>query len=175
MHRIGGLERQDGTGNISYDAANHELMTRLRQAKVDGIAVTLAVSSVLSDRPVRRDVHARRPEDDRRAGAETRRGRGCDSNHPASQHDGRQGAAVQGRALHESANNLQALRGGRRRERPHRGILGGRVARLGRLHLLGELPEEVLVRQARRDLVRLVVPPQEAQSPMAMTHLGSGI
>ncbi len=38
MHRIGGLERQDGTGNISYDAANHELMTRLRQAKVDGIA-----------------------------------------------------------------------------------------------------------------------------------------
>jgi 2-oxoglutarate ferredoxin oxidoreductase subunit alpha len=38
VHRIGGLERQDGTGNISYDAANHELMTRLRQAKVDGIA-----------------------------------------------------------------------------------------------------------------------------------------
>jgi 2-oxoglutarate ferredoxin oxidoreductase subunit alpha len=38
VHRIGGLERQDGTGNISYDAANHELMTRLRQAKIDGIA-----------------------------------------------------------------------------------------------------------------------------------------
>jgi 2-oxoglutarate/2-oxoacid ferredoxin oxidoreductase subunit alpha len=38
VHRIGGLERQDGTGNISYDASNHELMTRLRQAKVDGIA-----------------------------------------------------------------------------------------------------------------------------------------
>ena len=38
VHRIGGLERQDETGNISYDAANHELMTRLRQAKVDGIA-----------------------------------------------------------------------------------------------------------------------------------------
>jgi 2-oxoglutarate ferredoxin oxidoreductase subunit alpha len=38
VHRIGGLERQDGTGNISYDPANHELMTRLRQAKVDGIA-----------------------------------------------------------------------------------------------------------------------------------------
>jgi 2-oxoglutarate ferredoxin oxidoreductase subunit alpha len=38
VHRIGGLERQDGTGNISYDAANHELMTRLRQAKVEGIA-----------------------------------------------------------------------------------------------------------------------------------------
>jgi 2-oxoglutarate ferredoxin oxidoreductase subunit alpha len=41
VHRIGGLERQDGTGNISYDAANHELMTRLRQAKVDGIAEDL--------------------------------------------------------------------------------------------------------------------------------------
>ena len=38
VHRIGGLERQDGTGNISYDPANHELMTRLRQAKVDGVA-----------------------------------------------------------------------------------------------------------------------------------------
>ena len=38
VHRIGGLERQDGTGNISYDPSNHELMTRLRQAKVDGIA-----------------------------------------------------------------------------------------------------------------------------------------
>jgi 2-oxoglutarate ferredoxin oxidoreductase subunit alpha len=37
-HRIGGLEKQDGTGNISYDPANHELMTRLRADKVDGIA-----------------------------------------------------------------------------------------------------------------------------------------
>ena len=26
-HRIGGLEKEDGTGNISYDPANHELMT----------------------------------------------------------------------------------------------------------------------------------------------------
>ncbi len=38
-HRIGGLEKADGTGNISYDPANHELMVRLRQAKIDGIAV----------------------------------------------------------------------------------------------------------------------------------------
>ena len=38
VHRIGGLEREDGTGNISYDPANHERMTHLRQAKVDGIA-----------------------------------------------------------------------------------------------------------------------------------------
>jgi len=37
-HRIGGLEKADGTGNISYDATNHDLMVRLRQSKVDGIA-----------------------------------------------------------------------------------------------------------------------------------------
>jgi 2-oxoglutarate/2-oxoacid ferredoxin oxidoreductase subunit alpha len=37
-HRIGGLEKQDGTGNISYDPANHERMTHLRAAKVAGIA-----------------------------------------------------------------------------------------------------------------------------------------
>ncbi|MGI8329620.1 2-oxoacid:acceptor oxidoreductase subunit alpha [Actinomadura scrupuli] len=36
-HRIGGLEKADGTGNISYDADNHDLMVRLRQAKIDGI------------------------------------------------------------------------------------------------------------------------------------------
>ena len=46
VHRIGGLERQDGTGNISYDAANHELMTRLRQARVDGIADDIPVLEV---------------------------------------------------------------------------------------------------------------------------------
>ncbi|MBO0853894.1 MAG: 2-oxoacid:acceptor oxidoreductase subunit alpha [Nocardia sp.] len=38
-HRIGGLEKSDGSGNISYDPANHELMVRLRQAKIDGITV----------------------------------------------------------------------------------------------------------------------------------------
>ncbi|MCQ8192101.1 2-oxoacid:acceptor oxidoreductase subunit alpha [Streptomyces rugosispiralis] len=38
-HRIGGIEKQDGTGNISYDPANHDHMVRVRQAKVDGIAV----------------------------------------------------------------------------------------------------------------------------------------
>lgn len=37
-HRIGGLEKADGTGNISYDPDNHEKMTRLRQAKIEGIA-----------------------------------------------------------------------------------------------------------------------------------------
>ncbi|SNR70198.1 2-oxoglutarate ferredoxin oxidoreductase subunit alpha [Haloechinothrix alba] len=39
QHRIGGLEKQDGAGNISYDPDNHERMVRLRQAKIDGITV----------------------------------------------------------------------------------------------------------------------------------------
>jgi 2-oxoglutarate ferredoxin oxidoreductase subunit alpha len=39
QHRIGGLEKQDGTGNISYESSNHATMTAARQAKVDGIEV----------------------------------------------------------------------------------------------------------------------------------------
>jgi 2-oxoglutarate ferredoxin oxidoreductase subunit alpha len=38
QHRIGGIEKADRTGNISYDGANHERMTELRAAKVAGIA-----------------------------------------------------------------------------------------------------------------------------------------
>jgi 2-oxoglutarate ferredoxin oxidoreductase subunit alpha len=37
-HRLGGIEKADGSGNISYDPANHDFMVRIRQAKVDGIA-----------------------------------------------------------------------------------------------------------------------------------------
>jgi len=37
-HRIGGLEKEDGNGNVSNDAINHEKMVRLRQQKIDGIA-----------------------------------------------------------------------------------------------------------------------------------------
>ncbi len=48
-HRIGGLEKEDGTGNISYDPANHELMTRLRAAKVAGIAHDIAPVEVDED------------------------------------------------------------------------------------------------------------------------------
>ncbi|MGZ4438197.1 MAG: 2-oxoacid:acceptor oxidoreductase subunit alpha [Nocardioides sp.] len=40
-HRVGGLEKADGTGNISYDPANHDLMVRTRQAKVERIADSL--------------------------------------------------------------------------------------------------------------------------------------
>jgi 2-oxoglutarate ferredoxin oxidoreductase subunit alpha len=38
-HRIGGLEKADRTGNVSYDPDNHDLMTRLRAQKVAGIEV----------------------------------------------------------------------------------------------------------------------------------------
>jgi 2-oxoglutarate ferredoxin oxidoreductase subunit alpha len=37
-HRVGGLEKSDGDGNVSYDGKNHELMVHLRAAKVAGIA-----------------------------------------------------------------------------------------------------------------------------------------
>jgi 2-oxoglutarate/2-oxoacid ferredoxin oxidoreductase subunit alpha len=38
VHRIGGLEREDVTGDISYEAENHERMTHIRRDKVAGIA-----------------------------------------------------------------------------------------------------------------------------------------
>lgn len=40
-HRIGGLERADGSGAVSYEPANHQRMTDLRRAKIDGIANAL--------------------------------------------------------------------------------------------------------------------------------------
>ncbi len=39
-HRIGGLEKANGSGNISYEPKNHDLMVRLRQAKIEGIKVS---------------------------------------------------------------------------------------------------------------------------------------
>jgi 2-oxoglutarate ferredoxin oxidoreductase subunit alpha len=41
VHRIGGLEREDLTGNISYDPENHERMTHLRGSKIEGIAADI--------------------------------------------------------------------------------------------------------------------------------------
>jgi 2-oxoglutarate ferredoxin oxidoreductase subunit alpha len=41
MHRIGGLEKQHETGNVSYDAKNHELMTRMRAAKIANISASI--------------------------------------------------------------------------------------------------------------------------------------
>ena len=40
-HRIGGLEKEDGTGNVSYDPDNHDHMVRLRARKVAGIAADI--------------------------------------------------------------------------------------------------------------------------------------
>jgi 2-oxoglutarate/2-oxoacid ferredoxin oxidoreductase subunit alpha len=40
-HRIGGIEKADGSGSISYDPDNHDRMVRLRQAKIDGIAADI--------------------------------------------------------------------------------------------------------------------------------------
>lgn len=37
-HRIGGIEKQDGTGNVNYEPENHQHMVKTRQAKVDKIA-----------------------------------------------------------------------------------------------------------------------------------------
>jgi 2-oxoglutarate ferredoxin oxidoreductase subunit alpha len=41
MHRIGGLEKADGSGDVSYDPINHERMSKLRVAKVAGIAADI--------------------------------------------------------------------------------------------------------------------------------------
>ena len=49
MHRIGGIEKEDGSGNISYDPANHERMVRLRAAKVAGIAADIPPVEVTGD------------------------------------------------------------------------------------------------------------------------------
>jgi 2-oxoglutarate/2-oxoacid ferredoxin oxidoreductase subunit alpha len=45
-HRIGGLEKEDGTGSISYDPDNHDAMTRLRARKIEGIAADIPLLAV---------------------------------------------------------------------------------------------------------------------------------
>ena len=47
QHRIGGIEKQDGTGNISYQPENHERMVRLRRAKIDALGTDPVVASGL--------------------------------------------------------------------------------------------------------------------------------
>jgi 2-oxoglutarate ferredoxin oxidoreductase subunit alpha len=49
QHRIGGLEKADVTGNISYDGSNHERMTQLRAAKVAGIVRDVPALEVDAD------------------------------------------------------------------------------------------------------------------------------
>ncbi len=45
-HRIGGLEKQDITGNISYDPENHQHMVKTRQQKVDNIALSIPLQKL---------------------------------------------------------------------------------------------------------------------------------
>ncbi len=49
-HRIGGLEKADGTGNVEYSPDNHFHMTKLRQARVDIIADDIAEPAFMGDR-----------------------------------------------------------------------------------------------------------------------------
>lgn len=46
LYRIGGLEKQDGTGNVSYDPDNHQRMTNLRRQKIEGIAADIPEQDV---------------------------------------------------------------------------------------------------------------------------------
>jgi 2-oxoglutarate ferredoxin oxidoreductase subunit alpha len=45
-HRIGGLEKQAETGNVSYDSENHEFMVKSREAKVDKIADYIPLQTI---------------------------------------------------------------------------------------------------------------------------------
>lgn len=47
MHRIGGIEKQDGTGNISYDPENHQHMTNVRAQKVANVAKLVGPQEVM--------------------------------------------------------------------------------------------------------------------------------
>jgi 2-oxoglutarate ferredoxin oxidoreductase subunit alpha len=49
MHRIGGLEKEDGSGNVSYDPANHERMVQLRAEKVARIVESIPPVEVVGD------------------------------------------------------------------------------------------------------------------------------
>ena len=47
QHRVGGLEKADRTGNVSYDGDNHQHMTNVRQKKVDNIAAAIPPCEIL--------------------------------------------------------------------------------------------------------------------------------
>ncbi len=48
-HRLGGLEKEHETGNVSYDPENHHYMTKLRAEKIDGIAREFPSSEIFGD------------------------------------------------------------------------------------------------------------------------------
>jgi len=49
MHRIGGIEKEDGSGNISYTPANHQRMVDIRAAKVQGITRDIPPLEIVGD------------------------------------------------------------------------------------------------------------------------------
>jgi len=49
-HRIGGLEKENITGNVSTDPANHQLMTDLREAKIQKVADFIPIQEILGDK-----------------------------------------------------------------------------------------------------------------------------
>jgi len=49
MHRVGGLEKEDGTGNLTTNPDNHSTMMHLRQDKIAGIAADIAPATVAGD------------------------------------------------------------------------------------------------------------------------------
>ncbi len=49
MHRVGGIEKEDGSGNISYTAENHEKMVHLRADKIAGIAHDIPLAELVGD------------------------------------------------------------------------------------------------------------------------------
>ena len=48
-HQIGGLEKQDGSGNVSHESENHHKMTKLRQEKVDRISQEISKTKITGD------------------------------------------------------------------------------------------------------------------------------
>src|SRR5208282_756428 len=46
-HRLGGLEKQDVTGNVSYDPENHDFMVRMRAQKIEGIVREIPPTKIL--------------------------------------------------------------------------------------------------------------------------------
>ena len=150
QHRIGGIEKADRTGNISYDPDNHDFMVRTRQAKVDGIA-----NSIPAPRGRRPGRGARRPgpraraglgfdvRPDRGGGAPGPPGRRVDragppaAPEPVPGQPGRGAAPLrQGRAARDEPGSARAAAArevpGRRHQRhpgPRHAVPGGRLGR----------------------------------------------
>ncbi len=133
-HRIGGLEKQDLTGNISYDPSNHEQMTHLRAAKVAGIADSIPPLEVddpdgdaeLLDRWLGLDVRLDQGRGPARARAgRERRHRSPHAPQPTSQQHRRGALSLLARARAGAEHGPAREDPPRRVPRPCRGVLEG--------------------------------------------------